>query len=93
MLTDGGACFLAVNADVIAVYRSSCGSSSLTVVNRSESDISIAIRETDFREGKLAPDLRFAQAYTDALTGERYCSSGGTLRFILSPLSAIILIK
>ena len=93
VLTDGGACFLAVNADVIAVYRSSCGSSSLTVVNRSESDMSIVIRETDFREGKLAPDVRFSEAYTDALTGERYCSSGGTLRFILSSLSAIILIK
>ena len=61
--------------------------------NRSESDMSIVIREIDFREGKLAPDVRFSEAYTDALTGERYCSSGGTLRFILSSLSAIILIK
>ncbi len=92
-LCRGEACFLPVNENVFAVYRKFEERSSISIINRAEVGYDILLRAGAFREGGLAPNVKFAENYASALDGERICVHDDMLRLRLEPISAAVLVN
>ena len=73
VLGDGAASFAAPSDDVFAIARTGTGEA-ITVINRSDSDVSLTLAPEDFSEGEAAPLLR--GVYAAAVSGRRFEAEG-----------------
>ena len=92
-LLEGGCAMRAYGESVFALLRGSGEESALLLLNRSESSQIVCVSEADFIAGPDAGSLHLAPVFKDTFTGMEIEMTAGSVRVVLSPLSAALLIS
>lgn len=92
-LMRGGCALRAYGESMFAILRSCEDQSALLLINRSESYQMVCACAEDFREGPDEKDLFMKEKYRDLLSGAEVAMTAGSVRMVMSPLSAALLIS